>query len=248
MPDKLLGPEYGLSNSKLEECTANPSDVMNGKTFYSGDKSKKTGTFSFTGNATPDNVLSGKTFYAGDKNLKSGSVKNARDLTSVRLDSGNDIPLFYGIDGGFHYNTDGGFRYCIWSNLGGQRVFVDGTNTWICFSIDDYKLPSNIGWNTTINPGGSVIIPKGYHDGTGVVRANPASAQVRVETGRQQWNLGENPWNKGFGGTIFAAGVTWADEDGGGIVTTWSGSTMTVNNGRQDSTPVTFNWICAYYI
>ena len=103
-------------------------------------------------------------------------------------------------------------------------------------------------WGTTINPGGSVTIPKGFHNGSGVVRANPASAQVRVETGRQQWNLGESSWNKGFGGTIFAAGVTWADRDGGDIKITWSGSTMTVNNGRQDSTPVTFDWICAYYI
>ena len=24
MPDKLLSPEYGLSNSKLEECNASP--------------------------------------------------------------------------------------------------------------------------------------------------------------------------------------------------------------------------------
>ena len=30
MPDDLLSPEYGLSNSKLEECTANPSDVRIG--------------------------------------------------------------------------------------------------------------------------------------------------------------------------------------------------------------------------
>lgn len=103
-------------------------------------------------------------------------------------------------------------------------------------------------WSTTINPGGSVTIPKGFHNGSGRVYANPASAQVRVETGRIQWNLGQSPWSKGFGGTIFAAGVTWADEDGGDIKITWSGSTMTVNNGRQDSTPVTFDWICAYYI
>ena len=43
MPDKLLSPEYGLSNARLQECTANPSDVISGKTFYSGDKNKKTG-------------------------------------------------------------------------------------------------------------------------------------------------------------------------------------------------------------
>lgn len=44
MPDKLLSPEYGLSNARLQECNASPSDVRSGKTFYSGDKNKKTGT------------------------------------------------------------------------------------------------------------------------------------------------------------------------------------------------------------
>ena len=74
MPDKLLSPEYGLSNSKLEECTANPSDVMNGKTFYSGDKSKKTGTFSFVGNASDYNVAEGLTFYGWTSNLVTGTL------------------------------------------------------------------------------------------------------------------------------------------------------------------------------
>ncbi len=74
MPDNLLSHEYGLSNARLQECNASPSDVMNGKTFYSGDKTKKTGTFSFTGNAMPSDVRSGKTFYAGDKNLKTGTL------------------------------------------------------------------------------------------------------------------------------------------------------------------------------
>ena len=74
MPDKLLSPEYGLSNSKLEECTANPSDVMNGKTFYSGDKTKKTGTFSFTGNATNARVVEGHTFYNNSKSRQTGTL------------------------------------------------------------------------------------------------------------------------------------------------------------------------------
>ena len=74
MPTKLLSPEYGLSNSKLEECTANPSDVMNGKTFYSGDKTKKTGTFSFTGNATNARVVEGHTFYSNSKSRQTGTL------------------------------------------------------------------------------------------------------------------------------------------------------------------------------
>ena len=102
MPDKLLSPEYGLSNSKLEECTANPSDVMNGKTFYSGDKNKKTGTFSFTGNADPGNVKAGLTFYAGDKTLKTGTLQ---DLGSEPRAAGgtlynNGVYFYIGENGG----------------------------------------------------------------------------------------------------------------------------------------------------
>ena len=52
MPDKLLSPEYGLSNSKLEECNTSPSDVRSGKTFYSGDKNKKTGNLVDHGSIT----------------------------------------------------------------------------------------------------------------------------------------------------------------------------------------------------
>lgn len=74
MPTNLLSPEYGLSNSKLDDCTANPSDVMNGKTFYSGDKNKKTGSFSFTGNATTLLVAEGYTFYSNSSNRKSGTL------------------------------------------------------------------------------------------------------------------------------------------------------------------------------
>ena len=52
MPDNLLSPEYGLSNARLQECNASPSDVRSGKTFYSGDKNKKTGNLVNHGSIT----------------------------------------------------------------------------------------------------------------------------------------------------------------------------------------------------
>ena len=179
---ELMPPSNGLSVSKLKQANADPSDVISGKTFYAGDKNLKTGSFNLgAANANPWEVLQGKSFYSNNnKSLQYGTVMDSRTASSVRLDSDNDIPLFYGIDGSFRYNTDGGYRYCIWSNLGGQRVFVDGSNTWICFSVDDYKLPSNIGWQYKIDPGGSVIIPRGYHDGEHRVYAS--SIQDFVKT------------------------------------------------------------------
>ena len=83
MPDILLDTSTGLTNSDLANTTALISDV-----------------------------LSGKTFYSGDDTLKSGTMTNR------------------------------------------------GT------------------WNSTINPGASVTIPAGYHNGSGVVRANPVTYAV----------------------------------------------------------------------
>lgn len=79
MPVNVLIPSYGLSNSRLEEATAQTS-----------------------------HVLAGETFYARDKNLKTGTM----------------------------------------TNIGA--------------------------WNSTINPGNSVTIPAGYHNGSGTVIANAA--------------------------------------------------------------------------
>ena len=188
--------------------------------------------------ATSSDVISGKTFYAGDKNLKTGTLEdrpNDVQCPVVTQYDPNTGFVYLALPAGAYRRTDG--RMSPHPNIKRRLMEIVGEAGF-----------DKGAWGTTINPGGSVTIPKGFHNGSGVVRANPASAQVRVETGRQQWNLGESPWNKGFGGTIFAAGVTWADQDGGGIKITWSGSTMTVNNSRQDSTPVTFEWICAYYI
>ena len=44
MPEKLLEANYGLSDSELSKATAKPSDVLSGKTFYSGSDSLLTGT------------------------------------------------------------------------------------------------------------------------------------------------------------------------------------------------------------
>ena len=44
MPENLLAPSTGLSNSKLESANAQASHVLAGETFYARDKNLKTGT------------------------------------------------------------------------------------------------------------------------------------------------------------------------------------------------------------
>lgn len=137
MPDKLLSHEYGLSNSKLEECNTSPSDVRSGKTFYSGDKNKKTGNLVDHGSIT--DVVS--VVRATDQSLG--------DRAFIRIQPGI-------------YTTNASSGY--------PEV-----------SIPFYDMISQLGvdrgaWGTTINPGGSVTIPQGWHNGSGKVTANnPAS-------------------------------------------------------------------------
>ena len=61
----------------LSSANATVEDVVNGKTFYAGDREIKVGTKVVPdltiADATADDVLSGKTFYAGDNTIKIGS-------------------------------------------------------------------------------------------------------------------------------------------------------------------------------
>lgn len=177
MPDKLLSPEYGISKSKLEECTANPSDVMYGKTFYSGDNTKKTGTFGFNGSATTEQVVAGRTFYANSQNLLTGTLTDRNTVgKNGCVGMNSNYPNV-----AFSY----GSVPQITSLLNGRRAFAIMV-PWGWYQGSTYvgcdwdTLLNTIGnkgaWGTTINPGGSVTIPQGYHNGSGVVRANnPAS-------------------------------------------------------------------------
>ena len=74
MPENLLAPSTGLSNSKLESANAQPGEVMAGRTFYAGNCELKTGTLSLTGNATTLDVRNGKTFYSNSWTKQTGTM------------------------------------------------------------------------------------------------------------------------------------------------------------------------------
>ena len=75
MSTQFMIPNIGLTNDRLSAATADVSDVINGKTFYSGNNEIKTGTFNLgAANAGTGDVMSGKKFYSGDKTLKTGTL------------------------------------------------------------------------------------------------------------------------------------------------------------------------------
>lgn len=47
-------------------------------------------------------------------------------------------------------------------------------------NIKTGSMPNNGAWGSTINPGDSVAIPKGFHDGTGKVSAGPNTASYSI--------------------------------------------------------------------
>ena len=83
MPDTLLIESTGLTSSDLSLANADASDVMSGKSFYSGNDTLKYGTMTLSATATEADVASGKTFYAGSKEIKTGSYK--KSYTKVYL-------------------------------------------------------------------------------------------------------------------------------------------------------------------
>lgn len=86
MPENLLTPSYGLTNSKLELANATAAQVMSGKTFYAGNKELKTGTLSLTGNATTSDVASGKTFYSNSFTRQTGTLSKGEKFIAFYID------------------------------------------------------------------------------------------------------------------------------------------------------------------
>ena len=154
MPDNLLSPEYGLSKSKLEECTANPSDVINGKTFYSGDKTKKTGTLDLSGTAEEMWVLQGSTFFANGTTRRTGTLVNKTQNPDTRLTADDDAPVIFGDAHFLVTNTDGVHRLCIRYN--GNPIIVTG-NTLFGIPSSDITANCTIKYAGRINANGAAL-------------------------------------------------------------------------------------------
>ena len=130
MPDKLLSPSIGLLNTDLQKANADPSNVKAGLTFYSGDKTLKTGTLQDLGSeprATGGTLYNnGVYFYIGENAGQGryivqrgvywdyGSVANLIGLTADKIRSGQQI---LGISGTFSGNPPT-IKYAgrIWAN------------------------------------------------------------------------------------------------------------------------------------
>lgn len=135
MEENLLSVLTGLSESDIAKATAVVSDVLSGKTFYSGDKNLKTGTMTNRGawNSTiaPGNSV---TIPAGYHNGSGKVTASSVSSPSVRTNSNNHADSWSG--------TVNGYRYYIF-------MYVTATGGTHTVSVSNGSVVTNITITTT---------------------------------------------------------------------------------------------------
>ena len=132
MPDKLLSPSMGLTNTDLQKANADPGNVKAGLTFYAGDKTLKTGTLQDLGSepraAGGTLYNNGVYFYIGDNAGQGryivqrgvywdyGSVANLIGLTADKIRSGQQILGIWGTFNGDNNNITIELAGRVWAN------------------------------------------------------------------------------------------------------------------------------------
>ena len=129
------------------------------------------------GDATAGQVLEGVHFSSGPEGYyKLGTMKNhgwSTDAVSVGTDGTN---MYIRLDPGAYITASAGSGYPEIKMEGGNaaaanvlegQTFLSGAAA----GLQTGTMTNNGSWSTTIEPGGQVTIPKGYHDGTGHVEA-----------------------------------------------------------------------------
>ncbi len=89
-----------IIGADLSDATAKISDVLSGKTFYAGGRTKKMGTLTRadtqTATAKADDVAAGKTFFAGNDTIKTGNyIKPDYNLTTAEESDVIEGKTFY---------------------------------------------------------------------------------------------------------------------------------------------------------
>lgn len=169
----------GIGVSKLAATTALPADVVSGKTFYSKDKTLKTGTL------TEKSALTDAVSVGNDGNylyvripVGAYRTRQATGYPEIRIPNSSAIANIPGGNNGAWNGTYSGSNVTIPQGYhsGGGSVGVAGGNRGA--------------WGSTINPGGSVTIPQGYHNGSGVVKANGNSIKFHPIDRTVGWGSG----------------------------------------------------------
>lgn len=162
MPEMILQGSYGLSKNKLEECNAQPSDVLKGKTFYAGNSTIKTGTIPVrtTGEAKTINFW---TNGSGEKFIQANTITEGYYTSSEK-----------------DYTPQINIPASLFGNAARTDVLSGKTFTSSNGDALRGSMTNRGTWNGTVNPGSSITIPAGYHNGSGRVTANNPSGSWQM--------------------------------------------------------------------
>ena len=231
----------GVGVSKLAATTAVPADVVQGKTFYSKDKTLKTGTI-VDRPALNDAVSVGNDGSYIYYRINQGAYRTnqASGYPEIRASNNSVISNIPGGNNGAWSGTYSGSNVTIPKGYhnGSGSVGVAGGNrgAWSgTYSGSNVTIPQGYhsgggsvsvsggnrgNWGATINPGGSVTIPQGYHAGGGVVRSNGGGSWPLRHMGFDDNNqLGTYtvgaPDGEGTYAWVFEGIVSWGNDNSG---------------------------------
>lgn len=142
----------GLSMFKLNQATATEDDVSNGVTFFSKNKTIKTGRMPVRGNWGTTIPWGGSVTIPAGRHGGGGVVRatspTIRGSWVATIAPGGKVSIPEG------YHNGGGY--------------VNATQ------------PTQRGaWGATLTPGASVNVPEGYHNGAGYVSAKPLKTESK---------------------------------------------------------------------
>lgn len=195
--DVLSGETFYAGNKTLKTgtlsltATAGTGDVLQGKTFFSGNSTRKTGTLSLSASATAADVRVGRTFFAGNSTIKTGTmpVRSAGEAKTINLWTNgagtkyiqaNTITEGYYESNGEDYSPQINIPASLFGNAATSDVLSGKTFTSSSGATLRGSMTNRGAWTGTVNPGSSITIPAGYHNGSGRVTANNPSGNWQM--------------------------------------------------------------------
>ena len=172
MPTAFLSPSIGLTNSDLEKTTASASDVLKDKTFYAGNNTIKTGTIPVMTRGYAKSI-SLWTNESGEKFIQ-----------------GNTIPVGYYKSNGEEYSPQINIPASLFGNAARTDVLSGKSFTSSNGAALSGTMVNRGAWNGTVNPGKSITIPKGYHNGSGKVTASTVNPNMKLVNRTVSWGSG----------------------------------------------------------
>lgn len=190
----------------LDTTTAGAGDIKSGKTAYNGDGELVTGTYALPSTtAGAGDILKDKTAINSSGTLLTGTmVNNGRWPDAEKLTLEGSKIWMYKTSG----YTEGGLGISA-SNLGNASSghVLSGVSASSSNGLKFGGTMTNRGaWNSSVNPGGSVTIPAGYHNGSGKVTAKSLKT-VTVSITKNLWNYTVNGTLVGFSNLSGGAAV-----------------------------------------